>query len=79
MADLSQPLADFGQLVMPVWIAKEGASDMHKAGSGSESRFPETLRLLLQIRPRSSAGSSSMSSLVRVRFGLKVALMPPVE
>jgi hypothetical protein len=53
------------------------AADSEQQGS-AESRFPETLRLFLQIGPGSSAGSS-IRSLARVRFGRKVVLGPPVQ
>ena len=46
--------------------------------TSAESRFSETLRVFLQIRPPSSAGSSTRS-IARVRFGPKVALRPAVQ
>ena len=62
-----------GEMLLP-----QGGISMTWGAGSAQSRFSETLRLFLQIRPRSSAGSST-PSLARVRFGLKVALRPPVN
>jgi hypothetical protein len=48
------------------------------AAGSAESCFSETLRLFVQIRPRSSVGSNTRS-MARVPFDVKVALRPTVK